>query len=68
MEQLGYIYSNGLYGFNRDFKRAFYWYEKAAFAGSKSACWNLGYFYYYGYGVNRDLVKAKRWFDKSKGL
>lgn len=66
MEQLGYIYSNGLYGFNRDFKKAFFWYEKAAFAGSRSAAWNLGYFYYYGYGVERSPQKAKQWFDKSK--
>lgn len=67
MEQLGYIYGNGI-GIPRDYKEAYAWYLKAASKGSPDAAWNLGSFYLNGLGVERNEAEAQKWFKRSNVL
>ena len=66
MEKLAFNYISGANGNRKDLKEAFKWYENAAYSGSKTASWNLGYMYYNGLGVEKDLQRSKYWFGKSK--
>ena len=50
----------------KDLEKAFYWYQKAAENGNKTAQYNLGESYELGNGgVNKDEIKAFEWYRKS---
>ena len=55
--KLGVMYEFGE-GVEKDYKKAFELYEKAANQGHSIAQNNLGLFYYHGRGVNKDKKKA----------
>ncbi len=60
---LALAYTNGQEadGIKQDYKKAVPLWKKLAAAGQGEACFNLGYFYYYGYGVQQDLEQAFAW-------
>lgn len=51
--------------YSKDYKKAFYWSEKAALHGNVDAQFCLGNIYLNGYGVNSNLAKAEYWLDKA---
>jgi hypothetical protein len=51
------------HGVSQDFKRAAFWYEKAAGAGNPQAQLQTGYLYEAGIGVPRDPVRAIHWYQ-----
>jgi hypothetical protein len=51
-----------------DYRKALYWYEKAAAQGHTGAMFNCGVFYFNGNGVARDKAKAKGYFQKAASL
>ncbi|PKC62540.1 HCP-like protein [Rhizophagus irregularis] len=62
---LGYCYENGK-GTDKNEKKAFKWYTKAAAAKGDAAAQNkLGDCYKYGKGTNKDEEKAFEWYLKS---
>ena len=63
--KIGEIYYYGDYGLSRNFKKAFYWYEKAANNGFANAQYNLALMYKKGEGVLRDYKKALYWYRKA---
>ncbi|GBC47663.2 kinase-like domain-containing protein [Rhizophagus irregularis DAOM 181602=DAOM 197198] len=62
--EAGYSYENGI-GIEKDLKKAFYWYEKAANNGNIIAKHNLGDCYLNGNGVKKDHNKAFELFKQS---
>ena len=56
-QKLGNMYATGE-NVLKDFKKAFYWYEKSAEQGKAAAQHNLGLVYLYGEGKNKDFKKA----------
>ena len=62
---LGVLYYSGQ-GVSEDFKKAIYWFEKAAEQGRHvGAQYELGWMYYYGRGVSKNVKKARYWFEKA---
>ena len=61
---LGVAYHNAD-GVERDYVKAYEWYERSAEQGNDFAQLNLGVLYYYGYGVEKSNSKAFEWFKKS---
>ena len=61
---LGFMYDTGN-GVKKDYKKALYWYEKAAEQGDAFAQNNLGVMFHNGFGVKVDYVRAKYWFQKA---
>ncbi|CAB4421483.1 unnamed protein product [Rhizophagus irregularis] len=61
---LGYCYQNGI-GIEKNEKKAFEWYLKAAGKGDIYAQYNLGICYQNGIGINKDDKKAFEWYFKS---
>ncbi len=61
---LGFCYETGD-GVEKNYKKAIYWYTKAAKQGIAGAQFNLGVWYANGIGVNRDVNSAKLWFRKA---
>lgn len=61
---LGHIYYRGDEA-ERDYKKAFKWYTKAAKQNHPKAQCRLGDLYYYGDGVKQDYKKAFKWFKKA---
>lgn len=57
-----YYQGNGVL---KDFKKAAYWFEKAAKQGNAYAQYSLGLLYYYDDGVLKDKAKAKYWMQKA---
>ena len=64
MKRCGDRYRNGV-GVKKDSATAFYWYQKAAEAGSASGMNELGECYYYGTGTAKDNAKAFDWYRKA---
>lgn len=68
MIELGNLYYIG-YSINDEtitnYKKAYFWYEKAAYKKHITAMYNLGYFYENGIEVNLNLKKAIRWYENS---
>ncbi len=65
---LGQIYSKGGDGVDKNFKKAFYWWDKGAKLGDTpdAMCYsNLGWLYWSGYGVAQNNKKAYESFIKS---
>ena len=52
-------------GIEKNYKKAFEWYEKVASQGFADAQYNLGNMYYYGEGVEKDSKKAIEWYEKA---
>ncbi len=48
-----------------DYKKAFYWYKKAAENGDVNAQWGLGDMYERGLGTESNIDKAKEWYQKA---
>ncbi len=58
---VGYMYEEGK-GVERNYKKAHYWYKKAAAKKHMKAIHNLGNLYYFGKGVERKLDTAEMLF------
>ncbi len=68
MERLGFIYLKGPAEINRDYKKAFDLFAKAADLGGVTAAYELGYMHYYGLGTTRNPTEANKWFARSSQL
>lgn len=66
MEKLGLMYLKGSGEIERDYKKAFKMFKRAAEIGGVSGAHYLGYMYYYGLGVDKDPGRARTWFSRSK--
>jgi TPR repeat protein len=64
MNNLGYMYEQA-WGFDRNYDRARYWYEKASSAGNSTAMINLGRLYQDGLGVPKDYSQARQWYERA---
>ncbi|MCK5231404.1 MAG: sel1 repeat family protein, partial [Desulfobulbaceae bacterium] len=62
--KLGHAYFEGK-GISRDYKKAIFWYQKAADQGDAKGQRALGARYEFGYGVEKDSVKAAYWYKKA---
>ena len=62
--RLGDSFDNGI-GTKKSFKKAFFWYLKAAKLGDKVAQYNIYLMYRDGDGVKKDIKKAIFWLKKS---
>jgi TPR repeat protein len=65
-----YYKGNRSEGYPQDYKKAAYWYKKAAVkdnAVAHLAQYRLGDMYYKGLGVPRDYKKATEWYEKAAG-
>ena len=62
--ELGVRYSRGQ-GVEQDYKKAIYWYKKAAEQGHPQSQHNLGVMYYNEDGFIQDYAKAHMWFNIS---
>jgi uncharacterized protein len=63
LQNMGYIYANGLGGVSKNLKKAFSLYLKAANLGHIGSQYFLGHFYVRGLGVEQNNVQALMWFD-----
>jgi len=61
---LAFLYTKGK-GVAQDYKKAFYWRDKAARAGDLNSQYHLGRFFQLGNGVGMDLNKARYWYEKA---
>ncbi|CAB5366780.1 unnamed protein product [Rhizophagus irregularis] len=64
MYNLAICYKNGNET-EKNLKKAFNWYHKAAENGDKEAQFNLGACYEEGIGIEKDEVKASYWYQKA---
>lgn len=62
--RIGKMYALG-YGTDRDYAKAFIWFEKSAAAGNKFAQYSLGSLYFYGNGTPQNYGKAFEYFKLS---
>ncbi|MBQ7576634.1 MAG: SEL1-like repeat protein [Synergistaceae bacterium] len=62
--ELGRIYYNGD-GVKRDYKQAYYWYDKAANKGDANAQYRLAELFYSGHGTKQNYYNAAYWFRKA---
>jgi len=60
---LGYYYSEGIYGYSLDHKKALELYHRAAELGYAKAYTNIGYAYDHGQGVKVDKKKAEHYWE-----
>ena len=63
---VGEIFERGV-GVPPDYKKAAYWYERAAKGGSSSAANALGALYEKGLGVPKDAAQALAWYGRAAG-
>lgn len=68
MERVGLIYLNGPGQVDRDYKKAFEYFDRASKLGSVNASYFLGHMYYYGLGVESNYDEARKWFTRSSNL
>ena len=52
-------------GVEKDFTKAFEWFEKAANQGSAYGQYSLGYCYEKGEGINKNKKEAIKWYKKA---
>lgn len=62
---LGCIYSEGGHGVNKDYAKAFYWWNNGAKLGDADCYGNLGWLFFNGYGVKMSDKKAFNSFKKA---
>ncbi len=60
---LGYYYSEGIYGYPQDYTKALELYYRAAELGYAEAYCNIGYAYDHGEGVEKDEKKANHYYE-----
>ena len=65
IEFLGRSHYNGMYGLQKNMRRAVELYTEAAELGSIEALFNLGNAYYFGEGVKEDEKKAVQFWSKA---
>lgn len=63
MNNLGLLYERGL-GVEKDYQKAFGWYQKAADKGFVAAIYKIGYSYEHGLGTKKNLKEAESWYSK----
>lgn len=61
---LGFAYGHGV-NIDKNYKKAFFWYKKAAMQGSVPAQYNVGLFYEKGWGVTKNLELAREFYTKA---
>jgi len=61
---LGWTYNNGE-GVKKDYKKAAYWFEKAALQGDWKSQKRLGFMFKKGEGVEQDYDQALYWLEKA---
>jgi TPR repeat protein len=61
---LGWTFNNGK-DVEKDYKKAAYWFEKAALQGDMNSQKRLGYMYIKGEGVEQDYDQALYWLEKA---
>lgn len=64
---LATIYASGKM-MARDYKRAVYWFSRAADGGVANAHYNLGVMFQQGLGVQKDIRKAVGWYQSAANL
>ena len=64
---LATLYASGKI-IGQDYKRAAYWFAKAADGGVANADYNLGVLFQQGLGVRKDVNKALGWYEKAAKL
>ncbi len=64
---LAAIYTAGHGGVKQDYKRAAYWFERAAENGIANASYNLGVLYHQGLGFDTNINKAMSWYKDAAG-
>ncbi|RHZ89539.1 hypothetical protein Glove_13g49 [Diversispora epigaea] len=62
---LGCCYKDGE-GIERDYKKSFEWFKKAAKNNYSYSQYMLGKFFYEGFGTKKDIVNAIYWLNKAK--
>ena len=67
---LAYLYYKAgedpaIQGVAQNYRRAAYWYEKAALQGHARAQYNMGVLHLHGHGVERDPIEAYAWLLRS---
>ena len=62
--RIGKMYNYGI-GTERNFEKAFEWFERSAYADNKYALYSLGDMYYYGKGVEQNIEKAFQMYKRS---
>jgi TPR repeat protein len=62
--KLGAVYQRGQ-GVKQDYKKALYWFHKAAQKHNSDAEFSLGTMYQHGQGVTQNDTLAAQWFAKS---
>ena len=67
-DELGSIYYSGWHGFTVDYKKALYWYGRAASSNNPNGLHNLADMYDHGIFVTRDYNKAIFYFQKAAEL
>lgn len=68
MNIVGMCYETGDLVEERDFAKAFYWYEKASHLGYAPSIYNLGWIYHDGRGIAKDEVKGAELIKRSADL
>ena len=63
MYSLGYYYSEGMYGYSLDYKKALELWHRAGELGYTRAYCNIGYAYDHGEGVKVDKKKAQHYYE-----
>lgn len=64
MNNLGYLYENGL-SVKKDYRKSNYWYSKSAKLGDSRALYNLALSYEFAKGVKKDINHAKKLYKQS---
>ena len=62
---LGFRYNTGLFGVEKDLRKAVKWYRKAAEQGDAGGQYHLGNAYEIGEGVEQDFREAVKWYRKA---
>ncbi|MBU2938561.1 SEL1-like repeat protein [Lacinutrix sp. C3R15] len=65
---IGYMYSEGYGGVQKDEEIAVMWYKHAAVSGSLTAIGNLGVLYEEGNGISKDIIEAVKYYRKAAEL
>ncbi len=62
---LAAIYTAGHGGVQQDYKRAGFWFERAAEGGIANASYNLGVLHHQGLGFESNIDEAMRWYGRA---
>jgi hypothetical protein len=62
---IGCYYYKGNNGYPKDYKKALYWFDKAAGQNDGHALYHLGNMYEYGYGVEKNYYTAMGYYNRS---